>query len=532
MSDKVIRILSIEDSTADAMLIEEMLSVASSVGWNLPRFELEHVVRLKRGLDCLDSCSPLSEGNGGGPAYDVVLTDLDLPDSRAQETFAAIHAHVPDLPIVVLTGRDDEALARETVRAGAEDYLFKRELSGSLLAHALIYAIERQQAKRALRKAHDQLESRVTARTRELQRANAELRAEVAERQQAEAALAASEARYRLLVDNAPLGVVVVDLEGNIVHTNQTFVDLVGSTSRAFVESVNVLTFPHSIAAGIAEDFQRCVETLGPLVAERRYVASTGKESYLRYHLVPIRDDADQFIEVLCVVEDITAHHQIEMRLRESRERYRALVENAGDVVAVVDAMGTFHYINGVGARLLGGEPEDFIGKTMEQLFPPEIAASQLAMVRRVIETDQGTVLESTTFLQEEHRWYRTNIQPLHNHQGEVTVAILSAHDFTDYKMAQERNRTYARELQRANQALVRSNQELEHVVRAISHDLQEPLRAILGHVTSLQRRYGGQLDHQADRWMAQTVQEAERLRRMLEATLNLSRAEEPDEFP
>jgi PAS domain S-box-containing protein len=171
---ETVHVLSIEDNPGDALLIRENLVQAERIGWDLPHFEITWVDRLAEGLKRLEEAS-----EGEGDAFDVVLTDLDLPDSRAGETFATLRRCFPRLPIVVLTGREDVELARTTLRAGAQDYLYKDEATGSLLAHAMMYAIERQEI-------HGQLEQRVAARTAELRRANEDLRAEIAERERVE----------------------------------------------------------------------------------------------------------------------------------------------------------------------------------------------------------------------------------------------------------------------------------------------------------------------------------------------------------
>ncbi|MGC9357548.1 MAG: response regulator, partial [Anaerolineae bacterium] len=200
MNNNAIHVLSIEDNPADAFLIQEKLAEAQHIGWNLPSFEIEHVSRLQTAL------ARLSEAE-----YDVVLTDLDLPDSRAEETVATLREHIPHMPLVVLTGREDEMLARKSVRAGVQDYLYKNEATGSLLARTLMYALERHQI-------HAELEQRVIERTAELQQSNQDLRqanralaAEIAERKRVEEALQQSEQRFRTIVDVLPQFVAYTD---------------------------------------------------------------------------------------------------------------------------------------------------------------------------------------------------------------------------------------------------------------------------------------------------------------------------------
>ncbi len=185
---RTIHVLSIEDNPGDALLIEEKLADGTRMGWGLPRIKVTWVDRLKKGLTHLRAAA-----SGEAAAIDAVLTDLDLPDSRAGATVATLRRHAPHIPIVVLTGREDESLARASVRAGVQDYLYKNEATGGLLAHALIYAIERQENQQSLQQAHDALEARVAARTADLVRANEHLHqanraleAEVAERERVE----------------------------------------------------------------------------------------------------------------------------------------------------------------------------------------------------------------------------------------------------------------------------------------------------------------------------------------------------------
>jgi GAF domain-containing protein/DNA-binding response OmpR family regulator len=135
-SDRPTRILLIEDNPADARLLQKMLAEAK----RFP-FELEQADRLSAGLERL-----------AGDDIDVVLLDLSLPDSRGLDTFTRALVQAPHTPIVVLSGLDDEKLAVEAVRAGAQDYLAKAEVDGNLLARSIRYAIERKRAE--ARQAH------------------------------------------------------------------------------------------------------------------------------------------------------------------------------------------------------------------------------------------------------------------------------------------------------------------------------------------------------------------------------------------
>jgi signal transduction histidine kinase/response regulator of citrate/malate metabolism len=185
--DHPINILLIEDNPQDAEIIERQLNVAREQGAS--DFALTYVEYLAEGLVHLKDHT-----------MDVILLDLNLPDSRGLDTFTAVHTSAPQTPIVVLSGMLDEDLATQAVRNGAQDYLLKDEVSSGLLTRALRYAIERKQLEEKMQRHQAHLEALVKARTAELERRitetkhlNIRLQEDIAERKRTEQALRESE---------------------------------------------------------------------------------------------------------------------------------------------------------------------------------------------------------------------------------------------------------------------------------------------------------------------------------------------------
>ena len=161
MSDQRQTVLLVEDNPGNARLIRESLTDLSG-----NTFDLVITDRLATALQRLS--------NGG---IDAILLDLALPDSEGTDTFNRTRAQAPTVPIIVLTGHGDETLALKMVQEGAQDYVTKMDLKGSVLSRSIRYAIERERSEQLIRKSSEELEERVRERTTELQAANEELEA-------------------------------------------------------------------------------------------------------------------------------------------------------------------------------------------------------------------------------------------------------------------------------------------------------------------------------------------------------------------
>lgn len=135
----MVKILLVEDNPGDAGLFRAMLTE----GAGLEEFPCEHVDRLSLAIEKLQNEN-----------FDIVMLDLSLPDSHGPETFLKVRALFPNLPIVLLTGLNDNELGLKAMREGVQDYLVKGQLDHNTLMRCIRYSIERKQTEKLLASSH------------------------------------------------------------------------------------------------------------------------------------------------------------------------------------------------------------------------------------------------------------------------------------------------------------------------------------------------------------------------------------------
>src|SRR3954464_11083797 len=125
--EKPIKVLLVEDSPVDSRLLQLLLGESKTMffSWTCATRLGDALVKLRE------------------EDFDVVLSDLTLPDSQGFETFQALHAQAPAMPIIGLSGTEDEIMAVKAVREGAQDYLVKGKVDTHVLTRSITYAIER-----------------------------------------------------------------------------------------------------------------------------------------------------------------------------------------------------------------------------------------------------------------------------------------------------------------------------------------------------------------------------------------------------
>ncbi|MBI4492864.1 MAG: EAL domain-containing protein [Chloroflexi bacterium] len=281
-------VLLIEDNRGDAGLVRALLAEAPG-----GPVAVEWVDRLSPGLQ---RCA------AGG--LDAVLLDLSLPDSQGLETVARLRAHSPGVPIVVLTGLEDEALGIQAVQVGAQDYLVKGQVASAALVRSLRYALERTRAEATLRALYAESERR---------RAEAEALA---------AKLAASEQRVRTLYQAMACGVLVWDASGRIIDANTVAEQLLG----ARLDQMHAHTPDNPLWRVAREDGSDLPATERPALlalGTRRPVRDVtlrvtrpdGEARWLLVCSTPVLGEDGEVVQVASSFVDITARKRMEEAL-------------------------------------------------------------------------------------------------------------------------------------------------------------------------------------------------------------------------
>lgn len=279
-----IRILLVEDSPSDAMLLRQMFPRLGKDGW-----DLVHVERLS---DAIDACS--------ADSIDAVLLDLSLPDSDGLETVAEFRAAAPTIPIVVLTGFDDEDFALEAVATGAQDYLVKGQITAQLLLRTICYAIERGQIVRQLQD---------------------------------------SERRFRGIFDQTFQSMRLLTPEGIILEVNRTTLDLSGTKPEDCIGKPLWEITDWNYSQETQEWLQTAIANArnGQLIRKQIQVQRACNQMvWMDFSLKPLKDEMGKVVMLIAEGRDISEIKRAEAEILRMLEQEQQLNELKTSFISMV----------------------------------------------------------------------------------------------------------------------------------------------------------------------------------------------------
>ncbi len=282
----VLNILLVEDNPGDIRLLQEILREVTTT-----RCQITPVMTLSEAIITLSSSIN----------FDVVLLDLSLPDSQGIESLLKLCDRAANLPIIVLTGSDDETLAISAMQQGAQDYLIKGQVDRNLLLRSIRYAIERERTEMALRQAKSELEQRVIERTLDLQQTEDNLRDALQ--------------KLNFHFENSPLAAIEWDRDFRVARWSARAEKIFGWTSAQVlgkrltewkflaVEDLNQI-------GGVMDRFMSGVETSN--IAIKSNYCQDGTIVNCEWYNSVLLDEVGQMESVFSLVLDITNRQLVE----------------------------------------------------------------------------------------------------------------------------------------------------------------------------------------------------------------------------
>ncbi|QYY34845.1 PAS domain S-box protein [Ruficoccus sp. ZRK36] len=292
------RILLIEDNPADVLILESLLEEVNDL-----TFDLSHASRMGDGLDMLS-----------GERFDAVLLDLGLPDSQGEQSCLRLKREHPDVPVLVLTGLEDEDAGTRALRVGAQDFLRKNSFEGALLGRSIRYAVERQRIDSELRK-----------KTRQL---------------------AASESRIRQIIESNVDAILVVDRDKVVQFANPAAEDMLGERLLDLIG--------HPFSYPVSED-EPCELKVPHRDGSCRVVEMRVSET--------VWNDEAAF---LVTMRDVTVRKRNEELLKRDAE----ILSRLRDAIIFTDLESKILYWNQGATNLLGWTAEEMIGRSYLSRYP------------------------------------------------------------------------------------------------------------------------------------------------------------------
>jgi PAS domain S-box-containing protein len=452
-------VLLVEDNEDDALLFRRMLldspspTTAYVVAWARTLAEaLDHLTREPR-------------------TADVAMVDLALPDSWGLAAVTKVLESTPDLPVIVLSGQDDEALALEAAQRGAQDYLVKGQVGPAAMARAIRFAIERKK-----------LQGRLAL--------DADL-------------LRAEHERLAELVAHTDVSMTLMDEHGRLVMANDCWVERNHVTREAAIGRRFDEIEGYLVAPAVQSSVDRVLASGVEYRFREWYYEDVNHPGgiFVDGSIVPVLDADGRVAGVRTVSVDVTD----KVRTRQTVEEQRALLETILDAapvgLACFDCEMQPVSANAEYARICGVDPQEAINGETDALLPAAWADRRL--YRRVLSGEAVDLKEVQVVGEHDSRYFDVYLRPVEREGGEVTGVVIAAVDITERLEAEKQQESF---------------------LTLASHELRTPLTSIRGYADLALRSAEQQSDRRLIRMLDTIKTQTEHLSRIVTDLLDTSR--------
>lgn len=364
------------------------------------------------------------------------------------------------------------------------------------------------------------------------------LKGTIEQLQQHELNLSESEDRYRRTLDLVSDYAYCKVLEPDGTWTAVWSAGTPERVCRYTFEQLNELggweAIVHSDDRAILQRHMEAVLANEPHESEFRVLASDGEVRWVSHRTMPIMDPLVGHVTgYYAAGQDVTDRKRNEVALRESEEKYRQLVEDAGSIILRLGPDGTIWYVNEFAERFFGYEPGELLSRDVAGTIVPVLDSEGAPMgdiVRKICRDPSGNITHQNENVRKDGTrvfvaW--TN-RAIVGENGSPLGILCVGNDITRLKEAEDENRQLYAELEervrKRTEDLAAANRELESFTYTVSHDLRSPLRAIDGYTYILLHEHQPELTGSAMRYLDQISQNARRMARLIDDLLNFSR--------
>ena len=344
------------------------------------------------------------------------------------------------------------------------------------------------------------------------------------------------EVRESLRTTLASIGdaVISTDAAGRVVFVNPVAQSLLGIREADIVDQqlddvfriVNEFT-RKPVESPVAQVLRE--EKIVAMANHTILIAMDGREIPIDDSGAPIRDQSGAIQGTVLVFRDVTARRRAE----ETGRLLASIVQSSDDAIFSKDLNGVVTSWNRGAERIFGYPAKEMIGRSIATIFPPGRSDELAALMQRIARGERiehhQTVRQTKTG---ELLSVSLTISPMLDPLGRITGASVISRDITDQVRAADRLAQLNADLQRSNEVLALTNQDLERFAFIASHDLQEPLRMITAYSQLLIKSYPGQFDSEASVFVGNIVDGTTRMRDLLADLLAYTEIRGRDEEP
>ncbi len=337
---------------------------------------------------------------------------------------------------------------------------------------------------------------------------------DISERRKVEAALQKSKAILRNVLDNAPIGIWMLNSDGHMLFVNKAYCDAIGISEGRFLTVPHyAILYPPEIAAACIASDQRAIAGKGPYISNERLLFTDGKVHDVEILKIRISDEQGGNAGLIGLMQDVTERKLSEEKILQLSQA----VEQSPVSIVITDTTGAIQYVNQKFVDITGYGYEEAIGKNPNILKSGHTSPEEYKQLWDTIVSGaewhgefQDKKKDGSLY------WESAAISPIINAEGIITHFLAIKEDITGRKKSEEK--------------LKDTITELEQFAYVASHDLQEPLRMVTSFLTQLEKKYGDVVDEKGKKYIDFAVDGAQRMRQIIQDLLEFSRVGRTDD--